>query len=162
MSVRFQPEAYHSVTPYLIVEGAAAAIEFYQTLFGATEVMRIPGPDGKLMHVEIQIGDSRVMLADPCPDMGAMAPPHFGGSPQFLMIYTEDADRMFDGAVAAGSEVVRPMMDQFYGDRSGTLKDPFGHQWTLATHIEDVSEEELAKRLEAMMQQPGGCGGGEA
>jgi len=155
MPVQFQPEGYHSVTPYIIVEGANAAIEFYAANFGASEVMRIPGPEGKVMHAEIQIGDSRVMLADPCPEMGAESPVKFGGSPQHLMIYTEDCDAMFGKAVEAGSEVLRPLADQFYGDRSGTLKDPFGHQWTLATHVEDVSEEEIAKRMAAMMEQGG-------
>jgi PhnB protein len=134
MPVPFQPEGYHSITPYIIVEGAHAAIEFYTANFAATEVMRIPGPEGSVMHAEIQIG----------------------GSPQHLMIYAEDCDAMFNQAVAAGSEVLRPLADQFYGDRSGTLKDPFGHQWTIATHIEEVSEEEMAKRMEAMMKQGGG------
>jgi PhnB protein len=158
MSVQFQPEGYHSVTPYIIVEGANAAIAFYAANFGASEVLRIPGPGGKVMHAEILIGDSRVMLADPCPEMGAEAPARFGGSPQHLMIYTADCNAMFDKAVEAGSEVLRPLADQFYGDRSGTLKDPFGHQWTIATHVEDVSDEEIARRMEAMM---GGEGGGE-
>ncbi len=157
MSVHFQPEGYHSVTPYIIVEGANAAIEYDAANFGASEVLRIPGPGGKVMHAEIQIGDSRVMLADPCPEMGAEAPARFGGSPQHLMIYTEDCDAMFNQAVEAGSEVLRPLADQFYGDRSGTLKDPYGHQWTIATHVEDVSEEEVAKRMEAIMEQGGGA-----
>lgn len=160
MPVQFQPEGYHSITPYIIADGASAAIDFYKANFGATEVMRLPGPEGKVMHAEFQIGDSRIMIADPFPDMGALSPGHFGGSPQHLMIYTEDVDAMFNKAVEAGGEILRPLADMFYGDRMGTLKDPFGHQWSIATHTEDVSEEEMAKRMEAMKDQ-GGCGGGE-
>jgi PhnB protein len=158
MPVNPIPESYHSVTPSIAAKDANAAIDFYTSNFGATEVMRMPGPGGKVMHAEIQIGDSRIMLADEFPKMGAQAPEHFGGSPQHLMIYTEDADAVFKKAIAAGSTEVRPLVDQFYGDRSGTLKDPFGHQWTIATHVEDVSEEELGKRMAAMGGSP--CGEG--
>jgi len=158
MSVNPIPEGYHSVTPYINVKNANAAIEFYAGNFGATEVMRLPGPGGKVMHAEIKIGDSHVMLADEFPEMGAQAPEHFGGSPQHLMIYTEDCDAMFQKAIAAGSTEVRPLADQFYGDRSGTLKDPFGHQWTIATHVEDVTEEEIAKRMADMCKPPNGEG----
>ena len=149
MAVQPIPDGYHSVTPYIIVDGAAQAIKYYRKAFGATEIMRMPGPDGKIMHAEIQIGDSRVMLADEFPDMGAKGPRSFGGSPLFLMIYVEDVDRVYNRALEAGGTEVRPLQNQFYGDRSGTLSDPFGHQWTLATHVEDVAAEEMQKRMAA-------------
>jgi PhnB protein len=156
MPVQPIPDGYHSVTPYLIVDGAAAAIEFYTKAFGASELLRMEAPGGKLGHAEVRIGDSPVMLADEHPEMGAQAPGRLGGSPVHLMIYVEDVDRVFAQALAAGGKQLRPVQDQFYGDRTGTLEDPFGHQWTVATHTEDLSQEELDKRFEALCS-----GGGE-
>lgn len=155
MTVSPIPDGYHSVTAYLIVKGAARAIEFYRQAFGATEIMRLEGPGGTIGHAEISIGDAPVMLADEHPDMGALSPETVGGSPVNLLIYTADVDTMFQRALNAGAEQVRPVTDQFYGDRSGTIRDPFGHQWTIATHVEDVSQEEIRRRMEAIMQ-PGG------
>lgn len=143
MSVKPIPEGYHSITPYLIVDGAAAAIAYYEKVFNATEVLRMPGPDGRIMHAEIQIGTSRLMLADEHPAIGAYAPAHFKGSPLHLMLYVEDVDSVFAKAVAEGAAVERPLADQFYGDRTGGIIDPFGHHWYLATHIKDVSPEEM-------------------
>ena len=152
MSVNFKAEGFHSVTAYLIVDNAGAAIEFYRKAFGATETLRMPGPEGKIMHAEVTIGDSPVMLADEFPEMGARSPKSVGGSPVGLMIYTEDADAMFTQAIAAGATEERPLADQFYGDRSGTVVDPFGHKWTIATHTEDLTPEEIAQRMQAMQQ----------
>ena len=151
MAVKPIPDGYHTVTPYLIVNGAAKAIEFYAAAFGATELFRLPGPDGKLGHAEIKIGDSPVMLADEFPDMGAKGPQSYGGSPVSILVYVADVDAMTARAVAAGATIVRPLQDQFYGDRSSTLTDPFGHQWTLATHTEDVAPDEMQRRMDAMM-----------
>ncbi len=145
------PEGYHTVTPYLIVAGAAEAIEFYKRAFGATELMRLTQPDGKIGHAELQIGDSRVMLADEFPEMGAKGPISFGGTPITLHLYVPNVDETYAQAVAAGATATRPVRDQFYGDRSGGLQDPFGHSWYLATHVEDVSEAELHRRFQAMM-----------
>jgi PhnB protein len=145
------PDGYHNVTPYLVVTGAAAAIEFYKKVFGATEVMRFPSPGGKIGHAEIRIGDSTVMLADDNPNMGYKGPKAFGGSPISLLVYVPDVDKTVDRAVAAGAKLTRPVADQFYGDRTGGLEDPFGHQWYVATHIEDVSPDEMQKRSEAML-----------
>src|SRR5687767_16024337 len=128
MAVQPIPEGYHSATPYLILNGAARAIEFYQKAFGATEIMRFAMPDGKVGHAEIKIGDSRIMLADEFPQMGAKSPTTLGGSPVGICLYVRDADATFNRAVTAGGKVLRPLMNQFYGDRSGTLTDPFGHQ----------------------------------
>lgn len=153
------PDDYRAVTPYLIVKDAAAAIAFYQKAFGATEFMRMPGPGGKIMHAEVRIGSAPVMLADEFPQMGALSPETVGGTPVFMMFYVNDVDAVFAQALAAGATSVQPVKDQFYGDRSGTLKDPFGHQWTLATHTEDVSNEEIQRRM-AAMGQSGGCGQG--
>jgi PhnB protein len=153
MTVKAIPDGYHSVTPYLIVRGAARALEFYQKAFGARELMRLPGPEGKLGHAEMQVGDSRVMLADEHPGMGAVSPQGLGGTPVGLCIYVEDVDAVFDRAVSAGAKVVRAVQDQFYGDRSGTVEDPFGHKWTIATHKEDVSPEELQRRMQAFMKK---------
>ena len=141
------PDGYHSVTPYLIVKGAARALEFYKKAFNAQELYRLDAPGGMIGHAEIQIGDSRVMLSDEFPEMGARSPETLGGSPIGLCIYVEDVDALFRQAVAAGGKEERPVKDQFYGDRSGTLRDPFGHQWTIATHREDVSPEEMARRM---------------
>ena len=143
------PRGYHTATPYLIVKDAAGAIEFYKKAFGATELMRMPGPDGKIGHAEIKIGDSPIMLADEVPGMGFRSPESLGGSPISILLYVKDVDAVFSQAVAAGAKVQRPVADQFYGDRTGGLIDPFGHLWYVATHKEDVSPEEMKKRAAA-------------
>ncbi len=143
------PDGYHTVTPYLIVNDAARAIEFYKKAFGATELLRMPKADGKIGHAEIRIGDSPVMLADELPEMEARSPKSFGGSPVRIFLYVEKVDTIFTQAVAAGAKVRRPVADQFYGDRMGGVEDPFGHLWYIATHTEDVSPEELRKRAAA-------------
>jgi PhnB protein len=153
MAVKPIPDGYHSVTPYLIVRDAASAIEFYKKAFGATERMRFADPSGKVGHAEVQIGDSTVMLGDEHPDMGFRGPQSLGGSPVGLLIYVEDVDARFKQAVSAGATVVRPVQDQFYGDRSGTLNDPYGHVWTLSTHKEDVSLEEMHRRHKEFLKQ---------
>jgi len=155
MAVQPIPDGYHTATAYLIVKDAARALEFYKRAFSATELMRLAGPDGKVMHAEIKIGDSPVMLADEFPEMGARSPQSFGGSPVSILLYFDDVDARFDQAIAAGATVQRAVKDQFYGDRSGTLVDPFGHVWSIATHKEDVSPEEMARRFEASMKQQG-------
>jgi PhnB protein len=147
------PDGFHTVTPYLIVNGAARALEFYKKAFGATELMRMPGPEGKVMHAEIKIGDSPIMLADEFPEMGARSPQALGGCPVSLMLYVDDVDARFNQAVAAGATVQRPVKDQFYGDRTGTLVDPFGHIWSIATHKEDVPPEEMQKRMKTVGAQ---------
>jgi PhnB protein len=149
------PAGYHSVTPYLYLRDAAAAIEFYQKAFNAVELFRMAMPDGRIGHAEIKIGNSHVMLADEMPEMNITSPASLNGTSVGLLIYLENVDDQFEQAIAAGGEVIRPLTDQFYGDRSGTLKDPFGHTWTLSTHVEDVPPEELQQRMEAM------CEGGE-
>src|SRR5262252_1024291 len=149
MTAKPIPEGYHAVTPYLIVRGAAEAIEFYQKAFGATELFRFAAPDGKIGHAEIKIGDAPIMLADEFADMGYKGPQSLGGSPVSLMIYVEDVDTVFNRAVAAGATVKEALQDKFYGDRMGTLTDPFGHRWHVATHIEDVSPEEMQRRAKA-------------
>jgi PhnB protein len=148
MAVKPIPEGYHSVTPYLIVRNAAQAIEFYKKAFGATELMRFPGPDGKIAHAEIKIGDSPVMLADEGAEY--KSPQSVGESSVGLMIYVPDVDKTFNQAVSAGAKSTRAVQDQFYGDRSGNLTDPFGHKWILATHKEDVSQQELERRMQAL------------
>ena len=148
--VRPIPDGYHSVTPYLIIKGASAAIDFYKKSFGAVELMRMDGPDGTIGHAEIKIGDSPIMLADEFEQMGYRSPVAYGGSPVSIMIYVQDVDAIFNQAIAAGGEIQKPLQNQFYGDRSGTLKDPFGHIWHVATHVEDVSPEERQKRMAAM------------
>jgi PhnB protein len=149
------PEGYHSVTPYLAIDGAAAAIAFYKQAFGATEVMRIAGPAGKVGHAEIEIGGSRIMLADEYPDMGFRSPKAYGGSPVGLHLYIADVDAVARQAVAAGAKELRPVKDQFYGDRSGSIEDPFGHVWHIATRKENLSEGELKRRAATAMQQGG-------
>jgi PhnB protein len=144
------PEEYPQLMPYLIVDGASEAIEFYKRVFGAGERMRMGGPDGKVGHAEIEIGDAVVMLADPNPEMGMHGPRSIGGTPVTLHLYVQDADATFDRAVQAGATALRPMEDRFYGDRSGQFEDPYGHRWNVATHVEDVSEEEMQRRLAAM------------
>ena len=155
MSVKPIPDGYHTATPYLIIKGAGDAIEFYKNAFGATELMRVPGPGGVLMHAEIKIGDSIIMLADEFPDMDALSPMTIGGSPVGLMLYLPNVDEVFARAIAAGGKEFRAVQNQFYGDRSGTLEDPFGHVWTVATHIEDVAPDEIDRRLAAMKDAPG-------
>ena len=144
------PEGYHRITPYLVVDGAARAIDFYSKHFGAVEFVRMPGPNGAVMHAEMKIGDSVFMLADQVPEMGFKAPGAFGGSPVSLLLYVEDVDTVVSKAVEAGATLLRPVENQFYGDRAGTLADPFGHIWTVATHVEDVSPEEMQRRMEKM------------
>jgi PhnB protein len=149
------PKGYHSVQPYLIVDGAAKALAFYKAAFGAKERLRFPGPGGRIGHAEIQIGDCVVMLADEAPDHGAYAPGKFGGSPVSLMIYVPNVDAVVKQAVAAGGRLTREVKDQFYGDRSGGIDDPFGHHWHISTHIEDVSPKEMDRRMKAMMKGAG-------
>jgi len=153
VSVKTTPAGYHTVTPYLIVKGAAAAIEYYKSIFGATEVIRMAGPDGAICHAEIKIGDSNIMLGEENAKWGAMSPQSIGGSPIGLCVYFPDVDARFAKAVAAGGTVEKPVQDQFYGDRSGTISDPFGHKWTIATHIEDVSHEEMGRRMQKLMSE---------
>jgi PhnB protein len=143
------PDGYHTVTPYLIVDDAAAALEFYKNAFGATELFRMGAPGGKVGHAEIKIGDSPIMLADEFPEMGARSPKSIGGTPVSILLYVENVDEMAPRAVAAGAKVLREVKDQFYGDRSGTFEDPFGHTWTIATHTEDVTAEEMHRRVAA-------------
>jgi PhnB protein len=152
MATKSIPDGYHSVTPYLIINGAAKAIEFYKSAFGATELMRLEGPDGKLGHAEIKIGDSAVMLADEAPDMGYRSPQSLGGAGVSLMVYVDRVDDVFKRAIATGAKELRPVKDQFYGDRSGTLQDPYGHTWTIATHVEDIPPDELRRRAEQAAQ----------
>ena len=150
MAVKPIPEGYHSVTPYLILDDATRALEFYQKAFGAVELLRMPAPGGRIGHAEIRIGDSPVMIGE---EMDGYEGPHaLGGTPVSLMIYVPDVDRMFAQALAAGAKEQRPVADQFYGDRSGTLVDPFGHVWSLATHVEDVPPEEIDRRFAKMTQ----------
>jgi PhnB protein len=148
------PEGYRSITPYLILDGAAKAIDFYKKAFGATEIMRMESPDGsKIGHAELKIGDSIVMMADEHPQMGYRSPKALGGTPVSLMVYVEDVDTVAKRAVSAGAKELRPVVDQFYGDRSGTFADPFGHVWTISTHVEDVPPAEMEKRAAAAMAQ---------
>jgi len=140
------PAGYHSVTPYLIIDGATAALNFYKKAFGAVELFRMEH-EGKIGHAEIKIGDSPIMLADEQPNMGYVSPQALGGTPVSLMIYVDDVDTIFKQAIDAGAIEQKPVQDQFYGDRSGNLKDPFGHVWTIATHKEDVTPEEMTKRM---------------
>ena len=144
------PQGYHTATPYLSVNDGPRAIEFYKQAFGATEVMRIGAPGGKVGHAEIKIGDSHIMLADEHPEMDARSPQTIGGTPVGLALYFEDCDAVFNRAVSLGAKVLKPLQDQFYGDRSGTVADPFGHKWTIGTHQEDVSPQEIQKRAAAM------------
>jgi PhnB protein len=144
------PEGYHSVTPYLVVDDAAGAIEFYKKAFGAEEKYRLP-MGGKIGHAEIKIGDSFVMLADEFPEMGHLSPKSRGGTTVSLLIYLEDVDTAFQRAIDAGATQAKALEDQLWGDRMGTLTDPFGHAWSLATHVEDVSEEEIARRFEEFL-----------
>jgi len=153
MATQPVPVGYHTVTPYLIVSGAAQALDFYKRALGAIEQMRMPGPEGKVMHAEIKIGDSVIMLADEFPEMGARSPQALGGTPVGICLYVPDVDSLFNQAIQAGGKVERPLQNQFYGDRSGTFIDPFGHKWTIATHIEDVTPEEIGRRMAAMQSK---------
>jgi PhnB protein len=151
--VKAIPDGYHTATPYLILQGAAAALDFYKKSFGATEIMRMARPDGKIGHAEMRIGDSVIMLADEVPEMGYRGPKALGGSPVSLMLYVEDVDAVVARAVAAGAKITQPVQDKFYGDRNGVLEDPFGHVWTIATHTEDVTPEEMGERMAAMSKE---------
>ena len=148
MAVKPIPEGYHALTPYLIVDGAAAAIDFYRKAFGAVEVMRMPAPNGRIGHAEVRIGDSHLMLADENPAMGYRGPKSGGGNSISLLLYVADCDAVIERAIAAGAKVTRPPADQFYGDRSGGITDPFGHSWYVSTHVRDVSEEEMRRVTE--------------
>jgi PhnB protein len=144
------PNGHHTVTPYVVVSDGAAAIAFYSKAFGATELYRMDGPDGKIMHAEMLIGDSPVMLSDEFPEMGAKSPKAYQGSPVHLFLYVPDVDAWFKRAVDAGATVAAPVQDMFWGDRFGQVTDPFGHTWQIAMHVEDVSPEEMQKRMAAM------------
>jgi PhnB protein len=144
------PDTYPQAVPYLCVDDASAAIEFYRHVFGATERMRMPEPDGKLGHVELEIGTAMIMLSDEFPNLGVLAPRTIGGTPVTLVLYVGDVDDVFTRAIDAGATALRPVKDQFYGDRSGTFEDPFGHRWSIASHVEDVSMEEMAQRADAL------------
>jgi PhnB protein len=154
MAVQPIPAGYQTVTPYLIVGGAAEALDFYRRAFNASERLRVPMPGGRIGHAEIEIGNSVIMLADEFPEMGVQGPKALGGTPVGILLYVEDVDRVFQQALAAGAKQEKPLQNQFYGDRSGTVIDPFGHKWTIATHVEDVSPEELKARM-AAMKPPG-------
>ena len=143
------PVGYHTVTPYLMFGGASAAIEFYKKALGASEVMRLDDPNGRIHHAEIKIGDSCIMLADEHPELQALSPKTIGGSPVSLHVYVEDVDAAVDRAVKAGAKLVRPVADQFYGDRSGGVEDPFGYRWFIATHKEDLTIDEIRRRAAA-------------
>jgi PhnB protein len=145
------PDDYPRVTPYLYIDGAGAAIDFYCSVLGARERMRMAGPDGRVGHAELELGDSMIMLADQNPDMDVRGPRAIGGTPMSLHVYVEDADGVFDRAIQAGAKALRSVEDQFYGDRSGQFEDPFGHRWNVATHVEDVPSEEMEKRAAAAM-----------
>jgi PhnB protein len=155
-NIKAIPDGYHNVTPYLFVRGAATAIDFYKTVFGAKETVRMPGPDGRIMHAEVKIGNSIVMLADENPPSGVMSPQTIGGFSVGLHLYVENVDAVIQKAVENGAKTLRPIKDQFYGDRSGSLLDPFGHMWSVATHVEDVSPDEMRKRMKAAMSQAAG------
>jgi uncharacterized glyoxalase superfamily protein PhnB len=147
------PSGYRNVTPYIVCRNASSAIDFYKRAFGAKEKARMPGPGGKVMHAEIKIGDSMIMLSDEMPEFGALSPETIGGSPQSVFLYVKNVDAVADKAVAAGATVVMPVADMFWGDRYGKFKDPYGHQWQIATHKEDLTAKEMAKRQQAAMTQ---------
>jgi PhnB protein len=149
--VKHIPDAYPQVTPYLCVDGAKDAIEFYGRVLGAKERMHMPGPEGTIGHAELELGDSLIMLSDPFPEMDVRSPKEVGGTPVTISVYVEDVDTVFDAAVAAGATSVRPVENQFYGDRTGQFEDPFGHRWSVATHVEDVPPDEMEKRAAEAM-----------
>jgi len=155
MSVNPIPDGFHSLTPYLVAKNAKDALSFYQQAFDAKIILALFAPDGNVAHAELKIGSSHFMLTEEYPDMGFLSPESLGGAGVSLMLYTEDVDAVFSQAIAAGSTELRPVMDQFYGDRAGTLKDPYGHVWTIGTHKEDLSEEELNTRMEEVFQKGG-------
>ncbi len=145
------PDEYPRVMPYLIVDGAASAIDFYKSVFGATERMQLPAPDGRIGHAELDLGQSVLMLADEHPEMDIRGPKTIGGTPVTLHVYVEDSDAVFERAIQAGAKPLRPMEDRFYGDRAGQFEDPFGHRWDVATHVEDVPPDEMAERVKTAM-----------
>jgi PhnB protein len=147
------PKGYHTVTPNIVVDGAAKAIDFYKKALGAEEIMRFPGPDGKIMHAEIRIGDSVIMLVDQMPEQGGRGPKLIGGTPVSFFVYGDNVDAAWKRAVDAGAKPIMPLDDQFWGDRAGSLEDPYGHHWWLAQHIEDLTPDELNKRSEAFFSQ---------
>lgn len=147
------PDEYPRVTPYLRIKGAADAIEFYKSVLGATERGRMGGPNGTVGHAELEIGASMIMLAEEAPDMNAYAPGHFGGSPVSIHVYVDDVDAVFAAAKSSGAKTIREVEDQFYGDRAGAFEDPWGHHWSVASHVEDVPPEEMEQRAAAAMQQ---------
>ena len=150
--VNYIPEGYNSITPYLIIKGAAEAIDYYKKVFGATEVVRMDGPDGRIGHAELKIGNSHIMLADEFPEMDHRGPLSLGSSPVSILLYVEDVDATVGRAVAAGAKILKPVQDQFYGDRSGFIQDPFGHLWGVSTHKEDVSPAEMEERMKKATQ----------
>lgn len=154
-SVKPIPDGYPQVSPYLIVDGASQAIDFYTKVLGATERMRMGAPGGKVGHAELQFGDSVVMLADEFPDMGYRGPKALGGTPVTIGVYVEDVDKTFDAAIKAGAKELRPVENQFYGDRSGQIEDAWGHRWSISTHVEDVPPEEMQRRAAAMAEGGG-------
>ena len=151
--VKAIPKGYHTITPNLVIRDAAKAIDFYKKAFGAEQIVSMPGPGGKVMHAELRIGDSVVMLADEMPEMGSRSPATFGGSPVSFYVYLDKVDAAWKRAVDAGAKVVRPLTDMFWGDRTGLLEDPFGHRWSLAQHVKDVTPEEMKKGQEAFFKQ---------
>ena len=155
MAVSPVPEGYHTLTTYLAVEDAARAIDFYKEAFGAEETVRMPGPDGSVAHAELQVGDSKLMLSDPFPQSDVRPPAERGGPTASVFMYVDDADAVFERAQAAGAKVTMPLENMFWGDRFGSLADPFGHVWSIATHVEDVPEEEMAERASAAMAEMG-------
>jgi PhnB protein len=150
INVKKQPDGYHTITPYLVIKGAAAAIDFYKQALGATELLRMPQDDGRIGHAELKIGDSVIMLADEYPEMQTVGPKTLGNTSVGLLVYVADADASFEKAVSLGAKVLKPLADQFYGDRNGTVEDPFGHKWTIGTHLEDVTPEEMQRRMSAL------------
>jgi PhnB protein len=151
--VPYIPKGYNTVTPYLVIKGAAKAIDYYKNVFGATVVVRMDTPDGRVGHAELKIGDSIIMLADENPQMGSVSATTIGNSPVSLYVYLPDVDRVVEKAKAEGAKIVKPVQDQFYGDRTGFLQDPFGHFWGIATHIEEVSPQEMKERMKKMATQ---------
>ncbi|MCA9212782.1 MAG: VOC family protein [Planctomycetales bacterium] len=158
MSVKAKPDGYHTATPYLVIRGAKDAIEFYKNAFGAKELLRLENPDGSVAHAEVLIGDSPIMIGEEMKEMGYLSPKSVGGTGSSIMLYVDDADSIFAQAVAAGGQEERPVADQFYGDRSGMLLDPFGHRWAVATHIEDLTQDEVNRRFAEMLN----CQSGES
>lgn len=157
MAVKAIPEGFNSVTPHIVIKGAGAAMDFYKKAFGAEEVMRMPAPDGSIMHGELKLGNSRIMIAEENPQMGCQSPQTLGGSPVSIHLYVNDADSFYNIAVKAGATPIMPLTNMFWGDRYGMVADPFGHKWSIATHVEDVTPEECGRRMEKAFAG-GGCG----